>query len=783
MSKSIRVLIFEDLPTDAELAEREILAALDSCEFRRAETREEFLVALKEFRPGLIVSGLKLPSFDGLTALKLALEHSPEVPFIILTGSMNEVTAVECLKAGAWDYVIKEHVKRLGPAVQSALKQKKLRKKRRKVEAALIKSEEKYRVLADNATDVVWTMDLETAKFTYFSPSVQSLRGYSPDEALALPLDKTLTPDSFRRALTVFREAAARERSGNVDLYRTILLEFEEIRKDGSIVPTEARIKFLRDELGKPVGLLGISRDITERKQAEETLRFSEEKYRELWEQIRDGIALADAETGILLDCNQALADLVGRTREELIGQHQSILHFPAGDNAIFTPSFEKHRTDPDGKMLEDVLITKAGETKVAEITATVITLQGKKVIQGIFRDITERKKAEEEREKLEAQFRQAQKMESVGRLAGGVAHDFNNMLQIILGHSEMALGETAADSPLREDLLEIQKAANRSADLTRQLLAFARKQTVIPRVLDLNETLEGMLKMLRRLIGEDIDLFWKPGLDLWKVKMDPSQIDQILANLSVNARDAISGTGKVTIETENVTLDEAYCAGHVGFSPGQYVQLTVSDDGCGMDPETLEHIFEPFFTTKKEDEGTGLGLATVYGIMKQNGGFINVYSEPGKGTAVKIYLPQFEGKAAEVLAENAEETPRGHGETVLLVEDEESILKLGQKILERLGYTMLSAGTPGEALRLAETHAGEIHLLITDVVMPEMNGRDLAERIVSIKPGLKCLFMSGYTANAITHHNVLDEGMQFIQKPFSLKNLAAKVREILDQG
>ena len=783
MSKSIRVLIVEDLPKDAELAEREILAALDSCEFRRAETREEFLVALKEFRPGLIVSGLKLPSFDGLTALKLTLEHAPDLPFIILTGSMNEDTAVECLKAGAWDYVIKEHVKRLGPAVQSALKQKKLRKKRRKSEEALRKSEEQYRVLADNATDVVWTLDPESGKFTYFSPSVQSLRGYSPAEAMALPIDKTLTPNSLKRALTASRQALEWEQTPGRELSRTILLELEEIRKDGSIVPTEARIKFLRDAQGKPVGLLGITRDITERKQAEKTLRESEEKYRELWEQTRDGIALADLETGILLDCNQAMGDLVGRTREELIGQHQKILHLPASDNAKFFPAFEKHRTDREGGLLEDVLITKAGETKVVEIKATLLTLQGKKVMQGIFRDIAERKRAEEEQEKLQAQFLQAQKMESVGRLAGGVAHDFNNMLQTIIGYCELAFEETAADSPLREDLLEIQKAANRSADLTRQLLAFARKQTVIPRVLDLNETLEGMLKMLRRLIGEDIDLFWKPGLDLWKVKMDPSQIDQILANLSVNARDAISGTGKVTIETENVTLDEAYCAGHAGFSPGQYVQLAVSDDGCGMDPETLEHIFEPFFTTKKEGAGTGLGLSTVYGIAKQNGGFINVYSEPGKGTAVKIYLPRFEGKASEALAESAAEVPQGHGETVLLIEDEESILKLGQKILERLGYTVLSAGTPGEALRLAETHAGEIHLLITDVVMPEMNGRDLAERIVSIKPGLKCLFMSGYTANAITHSNVLDEGMQFIQKPFSLKNLAAKVREVLDQG
>jgi nitrogen-specific signal transduction histidine kinase/ActR/RegA family two-component response regulator len=395
--------------------------------------------------------------------------------------------------------------------------------------------------------------------------------------------------------------------------------------------------------------------------------------------------------------------------------------------------------------------------------------------------DITERKRAEEEKAKLEAQLQQAQKMESVGRLAGGVAHDFNNMLSAILGHAELALDQVDPARPLQAHLQEIQKAARRSADLTRQLLAFARKQTVQPKVLDLNETVESMLKMLQRLIGEDIQLTWQPEANLWPVRVDPSQIDQILANLCVNARDAISGVGKMTIETGNSALDEAYCAEHAGFSPGEYVRLTVSDDGCGMDRETLAHIFEPFYTTKGVGEGTGLGLATVYGIVKQNNGFINAYSEPGQGTTFTIYLPRQVAKAEQAREEGpAEPVARGH-ETILLVEDEPVILELTKMLLERLGYAVLAAGTPGEALRLARKQAGEIHLVMTDVVMPEMNGRDLAKNLLSLYPSLKRLFMSGYTANVIAHHGVLDPGVHFIQKPFSIKELADKVREALD--
>lgn len=392
----------------------------------------------------------------------------------------------------------------------------------------------------------------------------------------------------------------------------------------------------------------------------------------------------------------------------------------------------------------------------------------------GIVYDITERMK-------LEEQLRQAQKMESVGRLAGGVAHDFNNMLMVIIGHAEMAMEKMDPFQRSHAHLTEIRTAAKRSADLTRQLLGFARKQTITPKVLDLNNTVGGMLKMLRRLIGEHIDFVWMPGSEVWPVKVDPSQIDQILTNLCVNSRDAIKGVGKISIETGNVTLDEACCADHPEFPLGEYVLLAVSDNGCGMDKETLDRLYEPFFTTKKQGEGTGLGLAMVYGVVKQNNGFIYTYSEPGQGTTFKIYLPRYAAKYTQMQKDSLAEPARGGHETILLVEDEPDILEITTIMLERQGYTVLAASTPGEAIHLAGESAGQIHLLMTDVVMPEMNGRDLAKHLLSFYPNLKCLFMSGYTANIIAHHGALDEGVHFIQKPFIMRDLASKVREAIN--
>jgi nitrogen-specific signal transduction histidine kinase len=395
--------------------------------------------------------------------------------------------------------------------------------------------------------------------------------------------------------------------------------------------------------------------------------------------------------------------------------------------------------------------------------------------------DITERKLAEEEREKLKEQLNQAQKMEAIGQLAGGVAHDFNNKLNIILGYTQMAMLKIEPSDPINDNLQEIMNAARRSSDLVYQLLTFARKQIILPKILDLNGTIEGMLNMLRRLIGEHINLVWMPAANLWPVKMDPTQIDQLLANLAVNARDSISGVGKITIETGNAEFDDEYCAQYAGFVAGRYVMLAVSDNGSGMDKDTLDKIFEPFFTTKEVGKGTGMGLATVYGIVKQNNGFINVYSEPGQGTTFNIYLPRHAAKTEPPPKQVPVQAPmRGH-ETILLVEDEPAILKMTTIMLERQGYTVVPAGSPGEAIRLAGEQRGRIDLLMTDVVMPEMNGRDLVKTLLPLCPSLKRLFMSGYTADVITHHGVLDEGEHFIQKPFSMKDLGEKLRGVLN--
>ena len=478
----------------------------------------------------------------------------------------------------------------------------------------------------------------------------------------------------------------------------------------------------------------------------------------------------------LVLQASENFLQMIGIPGSEMAGKSMTDL---------FPPEFAAKIITDDWAVVSSGDVLKLDEEFNGRSYTTIkfpIVWGDKTLLAGYTIDITDRKRADEEKARLQDQLLQSQKMESVGRLAGGVAHDFNNMLGVILGHVEMAMEQVDPAQPLHTNLQEIGKAAKRSSDLTCQLLAFARKQTVSPKILDMNETVTGMLKMLHRLIGEDIHLNWLPDVNLWPIKMDPSQIDQILANLCINARDAIAGIGKVTIETENVSFDEAYCTDHAGFVPGEYVLLAVSDDGCGMDKEILGKLFEPFFTTKGVGKGTGLGLATIYGIVRQNNGFINVYSEPDQGTTFRIYLPRHIGKAEQARTERLQEPVMRGQETVLVVEDELALLDLSKLMLEKQGYRVLTAGTPGEAIRLAEEHAGEIHLLITDVVMPEMNGRDLAKKMLSLYPNLKRLFMSGYTANVIAHHGVLDDGVYFIQKPFSRKDLAAKVREALDQ-
>jgi PAS domain S-box-containing protein len=551
-------------------------------------------------------------------------------------------------------------------------------------------------------------------------------------------------------------------------------------RRDGQKRLLAWLCRVLKDSAGNVIGAISTARDITERNLIEEYIEREKVFYDHIINSL-PGIFYMYDDQWKLVRWNRKHEEVTGYSHEELFGMHILDLFAEAHKHHI-TLCVQSVFAEGES-FAEAPLLTKSGKQIPHFLTGRLTELDGKQYLLGVGVDITERVRAEEEKDLLQAQLLQAQKMESVGRLASGVAHDFNNMLTAIIGHAELAMMKCTPSAPIIAHLEVIEDTAHRSADLTRQLLTFARKQTIAPKALDINGAVSGMLKMLQRLIGEDLDLVWTPGANLWQVKIDPSQIDQLLVNLCVNARDAITGVGKINIETKNIAIDEAYCAFYPSFVCGEYVMLAVSDNGHGMSKEVLDHIFEPFFTTKEVGKGTGLGLATVYGIVKQNNGFVNVYSESGKGATFKIYLPRFVGKAMKPTVESAVEMPRGSGETVLLVEDEAPILDVSKEILEQLGYVVLIASTPGEALRLAKTHAAKIHLLITDVVMPVMNGRDLSKLISNIKPGVKCLFISGYTANVIAHQGVLDEGVNFIQKPFSMKDLAFKVREVLDNA
>ena len=636
---------------------------------------------------------------------------------------------------------------------------------RKEAERALQASEEKFRNLFDNSQVGIFRSRLDGSEMLDVNEQFLRIFKRRREEVLGRPAMVHWVDPADREVLM------ERIRHG----HSVSDFEADLLASDGEVRRCVLSVRLYADE-GVVEGSIA---DVTERRNAEDALRKSEERHRAILQSALDGFWVVDAE-GRILEVNETYCRMSGYSQEELLSMRLFELEGAESPEEIATRS--RSIVEEGAARFESRHRRKDGSTYPVEVSVRHRPVDGG-IHVAFIQDITRRRQSEDERAAMQAQLQHAQKMESVGRLAGGVAHDFNNMLGVILGNVDLALEQVAESDPLREDLTEVRRAAVRSVELTRQLLAFARKQTVAPLVLDLNSTVGGMLKMLQRLIGEDITIGWRPQAELWPVKVDPSQVDQILANLCVNARDAISGTGTLTIETANRTFTAAEPRTRADMMPGDYVEMSVRDDGAGMDAETQQHLFEPFYTTKTLGKGTGLGLATVWGIVRQNNGFIEVSSAVGQGTTFRIFLPRHRGKAASASADGvAGAVPRG-GETILLVEDEPGLLALAARMLERQGYRVLRAGTPGEAMRLAREYHGDIQLLMTDVVMPEMNGRELAKQVLTLFPGIKRLFMSGYTSDVIAHRGVLDNGVHFVQKPFTMESLTRKVREALDHG
>lgn len=766
-----------------------------------ASNGREALDTLKSDVFGLIISDILMPVMDGFQLCRecksdRALQN---IPFIFYTATYTEKKDEEfALNLGADRFVVKPSDpsdflrivmalleekekgrfgfirRKQGPRGDAEIYRQyneRLVKKLEDKMLALEQSEERFQTLLDSLKDVVWAANMDGAELHYINSAVEKIYGRKAQDFIDNPnlWHASVHPDDRAIALQGARDLADR---GEKDV------EYRIVRPDGEIRWLHDRASVVRDKNGNPVRIGGVATNVTGRKLAEIQIQASEDRYRSLFEASMDAVLLTMPD-GRIVAANKEACRIFGFTEQQFIRVRRERV-VDASDPRLAAALRERDET---GRFKGELtLIRRDGTRFPAELSSAVFrNREGVPYTSMVIRDLTERKQAETEKEKMQQQLLQSQKLEAIGTLAGGVAHDFNNMLSVIIGNTELALLSIADSDPMRREMLDIYAAATRSAELTRQLLAFARKQTVSPIVMDLNKSVADMLKMLQRLIGEDIDLAWLPGHNVWTVRIDPSQMDQILTNLAVNARDAIEGVGKVTIETDNAAIDAAYCANNLDAVCGEFVVLSVSDSGCGMDRETVQRIFEPFFTTKEPDKGTGLGLATVYGIVKQNNGFVNVYSEPGAGTTFKIYLPRF-ANAQDGDQPEQEPAPLPTGtETVLIVEDEQAILNIGRRVLEGLGYTVLTASSPEEALRIAQTRRDRIDLMLTDVVMPQMNGRELAERLAAIKPGLKCIFMSGYTGDVIARHGVLEKGLRFIEKPFSIDTLSQKVREALD--
>jgi two-component system cell cycle sensor histidine kinase/response regulator CckA len=750
---------------DAELVEYELGRARIPFLSRRVDNRDGFLRELEEFHPDLILSDYTLPRFDGMTALSLARERAPTIPFLIVTGSVNEETAVGCMKAGATDYLLKSNLARIGPAIQAALERGRAHAEKIQAESALAASERRFRSLVQNSSDMV-TILAPDGTITYASDSAERIVGYSPHHLVGTSLLTYLDNGDIDRVRALLQSNGKSSVSGPI--------EFCLRHADGSPVWLEAvGTNLLTDATIR--GIVLNARDVSERKRADRALRESEERYRDLFDNASDLVCMATPD-GSLLYVNKAWQEGTGYGEDEIDRlQLLDIIH--ADSRAQYSEVLGRVLAGERLDHVELVFVPQSGSPITVEGNLSCTFKDGQpSVVRGIYRDVTERKRVEDH-------LRRAERMQAAGKLAGGVAHEVNNMMTGVIGFSEFLLRSLDPEDPRREDVEEVIRAGTRAADVTRQLLAFTRQQFLRPQVLEINAVVSEMEKMLRHSLGEDKLLQLRLAAHTGDILADRGQLEQVLINLVLNARDAMTGHGRVTIETGRSEWDEVYAQRHEGVEipPGRYVMLAVSDDGCGMDANIQARIFEPFFTTKAIGQGTGLGLSTVYGIVKQSGGFIWVYSEPGEGSVFKVYLPEARPLSPAEPERKIASAPARGSETILVIEDEDIVRHLACRALRDHGYAVVEARNGSLALSYMQAHAGTVHLVISDVVMPEMGGREFGLNLAALHPGLPILYMSGYTGEDVVQRGLLDAGAPFQQKPFTPAALASKVRAMLD--
>ena len=633
----------------------------------------------------------------------------------------------------------------------------------KKAEESLRRSEEQYRFLFDRNPLPMWVFERKSLAFLAVNEAAIRHYGYSRDEFARMTILDIRPTEDVPGLLKQMSQALPGLQETQVWKHRT---------KDGSIIHVEITAHEL-DFQGHDAELV-LANDITERKNSEERLRQSQEKFSKAFRASPFGIAISTEAEGRYVDANPAFLSMMGYELSQMVGRTSADLQVWA-DAQQRDEMLRQLNTTSTVKQIEAKFRTQSGKIRLVQVAAERISLDGNPCVLAIMQDVTDARK-------LEQQFLQSQKMEAVGRLTGGIAHDFNNLLGVIIGYSEIAHDRLDSAHPARKNIEQIKLAGDRAASLTRQLLAFSRQQVLEPRILSLNVAVTNLTKMLRRMIGENIEFVVKPADSLWSVKADLGQIEQVLMNLSVNARDAMPNGGKLVIETANVDLDGSYAQQHQSVVPGSYVMLSVSDTGVGMDQEVISQIFEPFFTTKGPNEGTGLGLSTVYGIIKQSGGYIWVYSEPHKGSTFKVYLPRVERPADDLSKTKAPAMQAGGRETVLLVEDDPALRMLTTDMLDGCGYSILQAENGAAALELARNYQGTIDLLVTDVIMPGMSGPELAAELTKLRPNTRRLFISGYTGEFAAHQGVLRVGAPLLSKPFSRNSLLNKVRSVLDE-